>query len=99
MTDSWSISGMACLEEESRQGKGEVTLLLLPGILTTVRKEQLALEKLRENKPRYRLDHIIRERYPTFEDALQDIDDALNMICLFAILHQTGFHLTPVFIF
>ncbi|KAI5835872.1 hypothetical protein K523DRAFT_290332 [Schizophyllum commune Tattone D] len=41
---------------------------------------------LEENKPVYRIDHIIKERYPTFIDALRDIDDALCMIFLFASL-------------
>ncbi|KAF8213390.1 Pescadillo N-terminus-domain-containing protein [Mycena galopus ATCC 62051] len=38
------------------------------------------------NKPSYRLDHIIKERYPTFIDAVRDIDDALCMVFLFASL-------------
>ncbi|CAK5265295.1 unnamed protein product [Mycena citricolor] len=41
---------------------------------------------LEENKPVYRLDHIIKERYPTFIDAVRDIDDALCMAFLFASL-------------
>ncbi|KAH8835320.1 Pescadillo N-terminus-domain-containing protein [Flagelloscypha sp. PMI_526] len=41
---------------------------------------------LEENKPVYKLDHIIKERYPTFIDAVRDIDDALCMIFLFAAL-------------
>jgi len=38
----------------------------------------------------YRLDHIIKERYPTFVDAVRDIDDALCMIFLFASLPSDG---------
>ncbi|KAJ3870068.1 Pescadillo N-terminus-domain-containing protein [Lentinula novae-zelandiae] len=50
------------------------------------RGEWSSAKSLEENKPVYKLDHIIKERYPTFIDALRDIDDALCMIFLFASL-------------
>lgn len=53
------------------------------------RGEVSSAKKLEENKPNYSLDHIIKERYPSFPDALRDIDDALNMLFLFANLPAT----------
>ncbi|KAJ8515261.1 hypothetical protein ONZ45_g7304 [Pleurotus djamor] len=50
------------------------------------RGEWSSAKSLEENKPSYRLDHIIKGRYPTFLDALRDIDDALCMVFLFASL-------------
>ncbi|KAJ3084688.1 mRNA-binding ribosome synthesis protein nop7 [Rhizoclosmatium hyalinum] len=50
-------------------------------------KEEWAVAKqLEESKPEYRLDHIIRERYPSFNMAVRDLDDALSMLALFATL-------------
>ncbi|XP_021299098.1 pescadillo homolog [Herrania umbratica] len=36
--------------------------------------------------PSYKLDMVIRDRYPTFVDALRDLDDPLTMVHLFAML-------------
>ncbi|GAA5859477.1 hypothetical protein JCM5353_002403 [Sporobolomyces roseus] len=50
------------------------------------RGEWALAKNLEESKPVYRLDHIIKERYPTFVDSLRDLDDALSLIVLFACL-------------
>ena len=49
--------------------------------------DAVRLEKF--GTPKIRLDHIIRERYPTFVDALRDLDDALSLLFLFANLPST----------
>lgn len=46
-------------------------------------------DRLEKNRPRYTLNHIVRDRYPTFVDALRDLDDPLNMLFLFANMPAT----------
>ena len=41
--------------------------------------------------PAYKLDHLIRERYPTFVDALQELDDVLCLVFLFASLSPSTY--------
>jgi len=48
------------------------------------RGEKLKAAKLKRNTPKYTLDHLIKERYPTFIDALNDLDDPLCLLSLFA---------------
>ncbi|KAG8856321.1 mRNA-binding ribosome synthesis protein nop7 [Tulasnella sp. 330] len=50
------------------------------------RSEWSRAKGLEENRPVYKLDHIVKERYPTFIDAVRDIDDALCLVFLGANL-------------
>ncbi|KAI1764084.1 Pescadillo N-terminus-domain-containing protein [Hypoxylon sp. FL1150] len=54
------------------------------------RLEKNAARPEKTGKPRYTLDHVIRDRYPTFVDALRDLDDCLSMLFLFANLPSTS---------
>ncbi|KAJ2994782.1 mRNA-binding ribosome synthesis protein nop7 [Globomyces sp. JEL0801] len=79
----------------------DIAYLFHEPILNTLRQEKIHQRKLgkalgkkqfevakqiHEDKPIYTLDHIVKERYPSFIDALRDLDDALSMIALFATL-------------
>jgi pescadillo len=63
-------------------GRGDVS--------DAARLDRNAARPEKTGRPRYTLDHIIRERYPTFIDALRDLDDCLSMLFLFANLPSTS---------
>jgi len=58
------------------------------------KKNQETVERLHANKPKYTLDTIVKERYPTFIDAIRDLEDCLCLTFLYATFPKT--HKTPV---
>jgi pescadillo protein len=83
----------------------DINYLASDPIRGAIYEKQAADKKVRKmvargEKPRARalekrvsgmdLSHIVRERYPTFESALEDLDDCLCMLALFAALPADG---------
>lgn len=47
-------------------------------------KEYRSVKKYLRDYPEIKIDHIVKERYPTFVDALRDLDDCLTLCFLFS---------------
>lgn len=43
-----------------------------------------SMKRYLDNHPTLKIDHIVKERYPTFIDALRDLDDCLTLCFLFS---------------
>jgi len=50
------------------------------------RKERASAKNFEGRKPEYTLHHLVRERYPSFDDAIRDMDDGISMLALFQSL-------------
>lgn len=48
------------------------------------RNDIQALDAVREHRPFYQLGHIVKERYPSFVEAIRDLDDCLSMLFMYA---------------
>ena len=81
--------------------KKDIKYLMHEPLLQTMRDEDIYFRKLGRliykkeaskvqllQKPIYKLDHLVKERYPTFEDALKDLDDCMSLIALFSTLNK-----------
>ncbi|KAJ1796673.1 mRNA-binding ribosome synthesis protein nop7 [Coemansia sp. RSA 2399] len=79
----------------------DIQLLLSEPLIAKFRDHKIFLRKLQHalgkddltrakslesNRPQYSLDHLVIERYPTFVDAMRDLDDALCMVTLFSTM-------------
>ncbi|CAH0604831.1 unnamed protein product [Chrysodeixis includens] len=47
-------------------------------------REYKTMKKYLRDHPQINIDHIVKERYPTFVDALRDLDDCLTLCFLFS---------------
>ncbi|KAJ1725028.1 mRNA-binding ribosome synthesis protein nop7 [Coemansia erecta] len=83
----------------------DIQLLLSEPLINKFREHKVFLRRLKnalgkqditraktleDNRPQYTLDHLVIERYPTFVEALRDLDDALCMVFLFATMPVVG---------
>ncbi|KAJ7919127.1 Pescadillo N-terminus-domain-containing protein [Mycena leptocephala] len=64
----------------------DIAYLAHEPVLKKLREHKAFAKKLSRALGRGEWNHIIKERYPTFIDAVRDIDDALCMVFLFASL-------------
>jgi len=62
---------------------------------TTMKKQKERSKNLEANKPILNFDNIIKQRYPTFQAALHDLDDCLSLSTMFSILKPSIEQISP----
>ncbi|KAL2631875.1 hypothetical protein R1flu_016561 [Riccia fluitans] len=60
------------------------------------KKNRELAERFTRLRPTFTLDHLVKERYPSFIDAVRDMDDPLTMLHLFATLPADNVQKIPV---
>jgi pescadillo protein len=60
------------------------------------KREKNKASALHVHKPEFKLDHLVRERYPTFSLAIRDLDDCLNLLFAFSLLPKSKAVRLPV---
>lgn len=78
----------------------DVNFLALDPLIEKIRSQRVYLRKYKKakakgdvgqikylvrHKPKLSMNHLVRERYPDFTDALRDLDDPLSLMALFTI--------------
>lgn len=78
----------------------DINFLSLDPLIEKIRAQKVYLQKYKKakakgeigkikhlihHKPKISLNHLVRERYPDFIDALRDLDDPLSLMALFTI--------------
>ncbi|CAD5223340.1 unnamed protein product [Bursaphelenchus okinawaensis] len=86
----YSLKDIKFLQNEPLINKFREDKIFMRKIKTArVKRENGKIDRLIKNRPEFELDHIVRERYPTFTSAIRDMDDCLCLIAAFSVLPQT----------
>ncbi|KAJ2381487.1 mRNA-binding ribosome synthesis protein nop7, partial [Coemansia sp. RSA 2603] len=91
LTTFYYTKDIQLLQSEPLINKFREHKIFLRRLKNALGKQDITRAKtLEDNRPQYTLDHLVIERYPTFVEALRDLDDALCMVFLFATMPVVG---------